>query len=231
MWTRKELKQYARQRLFGNYSKCLGVSLILFALHMVSVIVVILSVSLPVGAIVTNMYRPYTEILDVITKFLLYSAMASVFTTLWNVLILQPMDVCSCHFFACNARTEAGVSELIHPVKETGYWKLVATRILKEALIFLWSLLFVVPGIIKRYECRMVPYLLTDYPEMNIGEVFQMSKRMMEGQKWNAFLLDLSFIGWYLLSGIIGLVRICYVDPYVRATDAELYLSLNNPRR
>ena len=227
MWTRKELKQYARQRLFGNYSKCLGVSLILFALHMVSVIVVMLSVTLPLEKALV--YQ--SEAIDVVAKFLLYVAMASVFTSLWNILILQPMDVCTCHFFACNARTEAGVSELIHTVKETGYWKLVATRILKEALIFLWSLLFVVPGIIKRYEYRMVPYLLTDYPEMNIGEVFQMSKRMMEGQKWNAFLLDFSFIGWYLLSGIIGLVGICYVDPYVRATDAELYLSLNNPRR
>ena len=52
---------------------------------------------------------------------------------------------------------------------------------------------------------------------------------MMKGQKWNTFVLDLSFLGWMILSGItLGIVGIFYVNPYMQATDAELYLTLKN---
>ena len=88
-------------------------------------------------------------------------------------------------------------------------------------------MLFVIPGIIKGYEYRMVSYILADQPELSRKEAFQLSKQMMKGQKWNAFVLDLSFIGWYLLCLVTcGIAGIFYVYPYVFATDAELYLAL-----
>lgn len=88
----------------------------------------------------------------------------------------------------------------------------------------LWSLLFVIPGIIKHYEYLMIPYILAENPGMDRQEVFAISKRMMMGQKWNVFVLDLSFIGWRLLEGItLGIVGVFYVEPYYQATMAELY--------
>ena len=60
------------------------------------------------------------------------------------------------------------------------------------------------PGIIKSYEYRMIPYILAENPSINWREAFRLSKAMMDGQKWNTFVLDLSFIGWDLLSAVTG---------------------------
>lgn len=91
----------------------------------------------------------------------------------------------------------------------------------------LWSLLFIIPGIIKAYEYRMIPYLLAENPDMDMSEAFARSKEMMMGNKWEAFVLDLSFIGWYFLSAFTcGILSIFYVKPYVQLTNTELYVAL-----
>ncbi len=70
----------------------------------------------------------------------------------------------------------------------------------------------------------MVPYLLLDHPEMSRQEIFAESKRMMMGNKWDVFVLDLSFIGWNLLGACtFGILTILYVNPYQYYTEAELY--------
>ena len=101
-----------------------------------------------------------------------------------------------------------------------GYWYM-------QLFIFLWSLLLYIPGIVKAYEYMMIPYLLADNPQMTKEQAFAESKRMMQGQKWKAFVLDLSFIGWYILSGLtLGILAVFYVSPYVNATHAALYEAL-----
>ena len=98
------------------------------------------------------------------------------------------------------------------------------TMLLKTIYLTLWSLLFIVPGVIKGYEYAMVPYLLLDHPEMSRQEIFAESKRMMMGNKWDAFVLDLSFIGWHLLGACtFGILTFLYVNPYQYYTEAELY--------
>ena len=75
----------------------------------------------------------------------------------------------------------------------------------------------------------MVTYLLAEYPDMTKDEAFRISKEMMTGQKMDAFVLDLSFFGWYLLTAVTcGIAGIFYVSPYVHATNAELYVTLRN---
>ena len=73
----------------------------------------------------------------------------------------------------------------------------------------------------------MIPYLLADNPQMTKEQAFAESKRMMQGQKWKAFVLDLSFIGWFILTAITcGILGVFYVNPYKYMTDAELYVAL-----
>ena len=70
----------------------------------------------------------------------------------------------------------------------------------------------------------MIPYLLAENPQMTKEQAFAESKQMMQGQKWRAFVLDLSFIGWDILSGMtLGILGIFYVQPYIEATHAALY--------
>lgn len=108
--------------------------------------------------------------------------------------------------------------------KSGHYGNIVVTMFLMNLYITLWSLLFLIPGIIKAYEYLMIPYILADNPGMDRKEAFAISKRMMDGEKWNAFNLQLSFIGWILLSVFTcGLLGIFYVSPYMEVTMAELY--------
>lgn len=108
------------------------------------------------------------------------------------------------------------------------YWNCVKTCFLRDLFVGLWSLLFVIPGVIKSYEYRMVPYLLAEHPEMGSSEVLARSKEMMAGNKWETFVLDLSFIGWALLGAItMGIVYIFWTSPYINTTEAALYHRLS----
>lgn len=77
----------------------------------------------------------------------------------------------------------------------------------------------------------MIPYLLADHPEMSKDEAFAASKAMMDGNKWDAFVLDLSFILWNLLNIFtIGLLGLFWVAPYTMLTDAALYDALRTDK-
>ena len=107
------------------------------------------------------------------------------------------------------------------------YLNVVKICVLTEVKVFLWTLLFIIPGIIKSYEYRMIPFILGDNPEISSADAFRQTKELMTGNKWHSFLLDLSFIGWMLLAVITcNIAGIFYVYPYIYATEAQLYLTL-----
>ena len=108
------------------------------------------------------------------------------------------------------------------------FLRIIWLTILEGILIGLWSLLFVIPGVIAAYRYRQAIYLLLDHPEMSALECIRESKRMMTGHKGELFAFDLSFIGWYLLTMIpvLGyLVQIWYV-PYAKMSYALYYENL-----
>ena len=146
---------------------------------------------------------------------------------LLNVFVFNPLQV-GCQQWFIRSRTEDNykIGSVGFTFKE-GYGNVTKTMFLKQLYTFFWSLLFVFPGIIKSYEYRMIPYLLAENPYMSTDEAFARSRSMMDGEKWNAFVLDLSFIGWNILSSLtLGLVGLFYVAPYQAYTDMELYVAL-----
>lgn len=150
-----------------------------------------------------------------------------VITTLLQVFLFNPLQVSGCRFFIENSFENPSIEHLLFAFKCGHYKKIVLTVFLKNLYVSLWSLLFVVPGIIKSYEYRMVPYLLADCPDMPREDAFSISKELMNGEKMNAFLLDLSFFGWNLLNACTcGLLGVFWVSPYIHATNAELFLVL-----
>ena len=95
---------------------------------------------------------------------------------------------------------------------------------MKDLFVWLWSLLFIIPGIIKTYEYRLVPYIVSENPSISYKDALAESKKLMMGNKWKTFVLDLSFIGWELLAGLTwGILDVLYVTPYRASTDAALY--------
>lgn len=104
------------------------------------------------------------------------------------------------------------------------YKPAMATMLLHDVYIFLWSLLFIVPGIVKSYAHRLVPYIIYENPNLSPSEVLRLSEDMMKGYKLEMFLFDWSFFWWNLLSAITaGIVGIVYVQPYINTAEAYVY--------
>lgn len=94
---------------------------------------------------------------------------------------------------------------------------------------FLWSLLFVIPGIVKAYAYSMAPYILAENPEISASEAIRRSKEMTAGHKGELFVLDLSFIGWVLLGMLtLGILYYIYIIPYMNATFVNAYYALKD---
>lgn len=91
---------------------------------------------------------------------------------------------------------------------------------------FLWTLLLVIPGIVKSYAYSMGTYILADNPDMTASECIAKSCEIMNGHKFELFVIHLSFIPWYLLCGITFGLAYIYVGPYVSATIANFYNSI-----
>ena len=98
--------------------------------------------------------------------------------------------------------------------------------LLSGLYLFLWSLLFIIPGIIKSFSYAMTPFILLDHPEMGVNDAITASRRMMDGHKWEFFCLNLSFIGWWLLNILTLGILTFWIVPYQNITMASFYRSL-----
>jgi uncharacterized membrane protein len=102
--------------------------------------------------------------------------------------------------------------------------KAVGQRLYMGLFMFLWSLVFVIPGIVAAYRYALAPYLLAQNPEMSGIDAVQESKELMRGHKWRLFCLDLSFIGWWLLCILTLGIGLLWLNPYRYAARAAFYL-------
>ncbi len=143
-----------------------------------------------------------------------------------NIFVMHPIEV-GCKRYMVMARSvKPEFQEMAFAFKNC-YGNVVKTIFLKNLFTALWTLLFVIPGFVKSYEYRMIPYLMAEYPDMASDEAFRISREMMMGNKWEAFVLDLSFFGWNIISALtLGLTGIFYSGPYQMLTNAALYLAL-----
>ena len=97
------------------------------------------------------------------------------------------------------------------PTDELG--SVMALTFVKDIYLFLWSLLFVIPGIIKGYSYSQVYYIANENPGMSVDDIITESREMMDGHKWELFILQVSFIGWGILAALtLGLVGL-YILP------------------
>ena len=108
------------------------------------------------------------------------------------------------------------------------FLRYVGGMLLMGVYVVLWTLLLIIPGIIKAIAYSLVPYILKDYPELSVNQAIKLSVKMMKGHKMRCFLLDLSFIGWVLL-GILTLgIGYIWLIPYIYTTMAAFYQDVKN---
>lgn len=105
-----------------------------------------------------------------------------------------------------------------------GRWLSSASLYLLTLLYtFLWSLLFIIPGIVKAYSYSMAPYILAENPHMTANEAITESRRIMDGRKWEFFVLNLSFFPWMMLGVITCGLAYIYITPYMQLTFTNYY--------
>ncbi|MBQ9081945.1 MAG: DUF975 family protein [Clostridia bacterium] len=146
----------------------------------------------------------------------------------FHLLVSNPTHVGFARYFISAREVKTPVSELFAAFR-SNYVNTATVMFTKDLYVFLWTLLFIIPGIIKEYSYFMVPYLLAENPEMDSDRALQLSSDMMVGHKMELFVLRLSFIGWQILSAITyNILGILYVAPYYTATMAEFYVAVRS---
>ena len=104
------------------------------------------------------------------------------------------------------------------------HWKTTAAaRLLQGIYVFLWSLLFIIPGIVAGYSYAMTSYILAENPELTASEAIEQSKQMMYGHRFRLFCLQLSFIGWDILATLAFGIGHLWLTPYKQAATAAFY--------
>ena len=145
---------------------------------------------------------------------------------LLELLLFGPLTIGTNYFFIKNAKDERDELSVTTPFSQAfqNYPRKLGGSLWMGLFVFLWSLLLVIPGVIKAFSYCMTPYILADCPKVKARDALKISMDMMEGHKWEAFVLLLSFIGWIILSLLtFGLVAVFYTTPYMRSTMAVYY--------
>ena len=225
MWSRRELKERAKNVLRWNYWKAFLVSLVIafaggsgggggssgyryeygggdsFSGSNANIIAIALFALAAVG-------------------FILVIALAV------RIFLGYPLEVGGRKYFVQSAQNFDNRGCFRFTFDGRNYLGIVGAMLLKGVQNFLWVLLFIIPGIVKAYSYSMVPYILADNPNIGAGKAIRLSNNMTYGHKFDMFVLDISFIGWYLLGTLALFVGVLFVMPYENATKAELYLVL-----
>ena len=157
------------------------------------------------------------------------SAVSGITFGLGSIFIALPLSVGLAFFSLCVYRAQELKFESMFTVGFTEYGRKLGGMLWMELFTFLWSLLFVIPGIVKMYAYSLTPYILADHPNVLAKDALKISMLVTKGHKGELFVMNLSFIGWMLLSGLTcGLLYILYVGPYIYATCAGYYEELMN---
>ena len=156
----------------------------------------------------------------------LMSATAGV-TGIGPIIIGGPLSVGVALFFLkLSYRDKAQIEDLFQPFHN--FVNTFFAGFLVGLFTFLWSLLFIVPGIVKGLAYSQTFFIINENPELTGKQAIDASQEMMRGHKGELFLLQLSFIGWFLLVlPTLGLI-LFYVEPYYKATMAEYYRYLRD---
>lgn len=121
---------------------------------------------------------------------------------------------------------EATAKDMFEGYNKELFSRVLTTTLLYYVYVFLWSLLLLIPGCIKAYSYAMTPYILKDNPEMKNNAAIEESMRMMDGHKLELFLLDLSFIGWAILSILTCCIGFLWLVPYMNMARVNFYEDL-----
>lgn len=230
MWSRKELKERAKNVLRISYWKA----------FLVSIIVGIASGSGGSGGGSFNNHFGSSgsssssfsssgdglAFLGIAIGILIVIIIVTLLALAFRIFLGYALEVGGRKYFVQAAQNDISMDYLGYAFKKDRYLNIIKAMLWKALWNFLWYLALIIPGIVKSYAYRMVPYIMADNPDIKYDRALELSKQMTDGQKLDMFVLDLSFLGWILLGLIACCIGVIFVSPYINSTNAELYLAL-----
>ena len=184
------------------------------------------------GVLVTVIYLLISGVISYASRFVQYlqiellTDFVGLISSILSLFIIAPLGFGLYRFFLELGRGKNNNVGILFSEFQYGYWDSVSFQFTQGLYLSLWTMLFIIPGIIKTYSYSMAIYIKLDHPTMSANEAITESRRLMHGNKWRLFCLDLSFIGWHLLSILtLGILQL-WISPYVEAARVEFYLDL-----
>ena len=126
-------------------------------------------------------------------------------------------------------KQQAGIGDVFSRLKYffKGFWM----NFVRGLYVFLWSLLLVIPGIVKAFSYAMTPYILAENPDYSVSKAIKKSRKLMNGNKWRLFCLNLSFLGWHILAALTMGVGYLVLNPYIESANAAFYRQIKAEKR
>ncbi|HDR7654931.1 MULTISPECIES: DUF975 family protein [Bacillus] len=153
------------------------------------------------------------------------AANESLTVTIIAMFIIGPLTVGASYFVLNVIRgTNARIGHIFRWFNDgSKFMKSFLTYLLMNVYLILWTLLLIIPGIIKSFSYSMTYFILNDHPEYTANQAITESRRMMNGHKMDYFLLCLSFLGWFILSILTLGIGFLWLVPYFYTTSAAFY--------
>lgn len=205
MLTRKELRAAARNELSGFWTMPVLATLVYFLIASICGVPRALNAALPHSSAAI--------------AFSSASMLVSLF-----VLIPLAYGFTLCFLQFIRGSKEDTVERMFDGFKT--YGRAIGVQLLATIFILLWSVLLIIPGIIKSFAYAMTIYISKDHPELSANECIERSMDMMKGHKWDLFMLYLSFIGWFILCLFTMGIGFLWLIPYVNVTVSKFYEEL-----
>ena len=230
MWTRELLKRNAKQVLSRTFTISFLVSLAFSALSQEYTVSYTTTYSFT-GADVPD---------SILSTFILGGTLGSILSALFAAFFVNPLIVGQHRYFMEARLGNAPFSSLFGAFHKGEYKNIVAAQFFTNLEIALYTLLLIIPGIIKSYEYALVPYLLAENPNLPASRVKELSREIMQGEKFPLFVLQLSFFGWmlliallpfflsgiWLLAWLLSIVLNAVLGAYMSSTMAEFYAAM-----
>ena len=236
MKTNREIRRTTRKALKGNWFMACVATFIASMLGGLSIGSgsVNFEVSLPSVEDFAGAVDPDTleMILNMYSVIMAVAGVMVIVVTILNVIYLAVGSAVSVGYSQFNIDIIDGKKPRLEVLFESfNRWgAAIIARLLINIFTALWSLLFIIPGIIAAYSYAMTPFVMAEKPGMSASDAITESKTLMRGNKWKLFCLEFSFIGWYILSAFTLGIALIWVVPYHQAAYAAFYREIN-PKR
>lgn len=165
-------------------------------------------------------------LLVILVYSLINSFASSVTVGIAAIVIAGPLSTGLANYFISLSRNGKAEFEGLFVGFENNFLQNLLIGLMTGIFTFLWSLLFFIPGIVKAYAYSMAYYIHNDNPTYDWKQSLDESQRIMKGKKWKLFCLDLSFLGWIIVSAFTCGIGILWVEPYMQAARASFYESI-----